>query len=58
MKRAITPERILRHILLKLGKGILVLNIVNKFDTVLIKSTRFITLHHRNCDFSSTKGNN
>ena len=39
---AITPEEILPYILCKnLGKDILVLNILNKFDTVLINITRF-----------------
>ena len=36
----------------------LVLNIVNKFDTDLIKITRLETVYHRNCDFFINKGNN
>ena len=36
---AITPEEILRYTMLKPGRDILVLNIMNKFDTVLIKIT-------------------
>ena len=40
---AVTPEGILRYILrmLELEKDILVLNIVNKIDTVLINITRY-----------------
>ena len=35
----ITPKGISPYILLEVGKDILVLNIVNKFDTVLITIT-------------------
>ena len=44
----------------ELGKDNLVLNIVNKFDKVLIKITllNVETVHHRYCHFSSTKDNN
>ena len=41
-QREITPEGYIAiYIMLELGKYILVLNIMNKFDTVLIKITRF-----------------
>ena len=41
-QRAITPEGYIAiYIMLELWKDILELNIVNKFDTVLIKITRF-----------------
>ena len=47
------------YTMLELGKDIMVLNIVNKFDKVLIKITQLRDqLHHRNCHLSSTKGNN
>ena len=51
-QRAITPEGILRYLLyVRTWKDILVLNIVNKFDTVLIKIALFRAVLHRNCDF-------
>ena len=45
--------------MLILRKDILVLNIVNMIDKFLNKITQFRDqLHHRNCYFSYTKGNN